>query len=100
VAATDPQVQRFVDERIRPHAEAARALVLAFDDDRASIDDVYAALNVPTPTWSDKRPDGPPRLLTPADVLAINGFMEDVRTFMKAHGQYAVVLKACVRPVG
>lgn len=100
MAATDTQVQHFVDERIRPHCELARQLKILFDDDRASIEDVYNALNVGSPTWSDNRTDGPPHLLTPADVLAVNSFLEDVRTYIAAHGQYPIVLKACVRAPG
>jgi hypothetical protein len=57
MAANDAQVQHFADQRVRVHAEAARALVLALDDDRATIDDVYNALNVQSPTWSDTRSD-------------------------------------------
>lgn len=95
--ATDQQVQNYVNERVRPHAEVARNLALAYDDDIASIDDVYNALNVQSPTWVDNRTDGPPHLLTPSDVLAINSFMHDIRDAIKNHGQYAIVLKACVR---
>ena len=92
-------MQRFVNERVRPHAELLRSLVLAFEDDIAAIDDVYAALNIVTPLWSDGRTDGPPHLLTPADVLAFNTFMNDVKTAIKTNVQYPIVLKACVRPV-
>jgi hypothetical protein len=91
------QIQQFANERVRPHSELARQLVLAFDSDRASIDDIYQALNGSQAGWVDGRTDGPPHLLAASDVLAFNQFAEDVRTFMKAHGQYAVVLKACVR---
>lgn len=97
--ATDQQVQQFVNARVRVHAESSRALVLAFDDDRASIDSVYNAVNQGSPTWTDVRDDGPPNLLTPADVLAYNAFAENVRAFIKAQPEYQVVLKACVRAV-
>jgi hypothetical protein len=99
MAASDIQVQHFADERVRTHCELARSLVLSLDSDRASIDDVYNALNVQSPTWSDQRTDGPPHLLTASDVLAFNTFAEDVRTYMKNHVQYPIVLKACVRSV-
>ncbi len=98
MAATDQQVQNYVDQRIRPHSELARQLALVYDDDIATIDDVYNALNV-DPTWTDVRTDGPPHLLTPSDVLAINSFMHDIRDAIKGHGQYPIVLKACVRAV-
>jgi hypothetical protein len=97
-AASDTQVQQFVSGRVRPRAEATRTLAIAFDDDIASIDDVYNALNVGSPTWTDNRTDGPPHLLTPSDVLAFNAFMHDIRDAIKNHAQYPVVLKACVRP--
>lgn len=96
--ATNTQVQHFVDERIRPHSEAARALKTLFDDDRASIADVYDALFT-APTWTDGRTDGPPHLLTPSDVLAINSFLEDVRVYIGGHASYPIIIKACVRPV-
>lgn len=97
--AGNDQIQMFVDTRIRPHSELARQLKLIYDDDRASIDAVYQALlPVNNPTWTDQRKDGPPNLLTPNDVLAINSFMEDVRVFMANHASYPIIIKACVRP--
>jgi hypothetical protein len=99
MAATNAQVQNYVNERVRPHAELARALALAYDDDIAAIDDVYAALTQATPTWTDARADSPPHLLTPSDVLAINTFMNEIRNAIKNNAQYAIVLKACVRAV-
>lgn len=98
-AASDAQVQAFVNTRIRPHAELTRALQALFSDDISAIDDIYNALNVGSPTWSDNRTDGPPHLLTPSDVLAINAFLHDIRDAIVNHGQYAIVLKACVRSI-
>jgi len=98
-AASDQQVQQFVDQRLRPRSEAARALLLSIEDDIAAIDDVYAALTAPAPTWSDDRTDGPPHLLTASDVLAINTFINDVRTAIRNNAQLPIVLKACVRAV-
>jgi hypothetical protein len=100
MAATDQQVQQFSDQRIRPHCELIRNIAVLFDDDIASIDDIYNALNVGSPTWTDGRTDGPPHLLSPSDVLAINTFLHDIRDAIKNHAQYPIVLKACVRPVG
>src|SRR5437870_3903909 len=97
-AATDTQVQSFVNNYVRIHAERTRALVAAFDAAIAVIDDVYTALNVPAPTWSDQRPDGPPHLAEPADVLGYNGFIHDVRDYIKAHGQWPIIQKLCVKP--
>jgi hypothetical protein len=93
--ATDHQVQQYVVNRVVPGCERARDLVLDYEDNVATIDDVYNALNAESPTWSDSRTDGPPHLLTASDVLAFNTFMRDVSAYIKAHGQYAVVLKAC-----
>lgn len=97
--ASDQQIQQFVNERVRPHAEQTRALVINFDDDISAVDDVYTALS-DKPTWSDSRQDGPPHLLNAQDILAINAFWQDVRTFIKQHPGYPIVLKACVRTVG
>ncbi len=97
--ATNQQVQTFVDQRIRPRAEQIRALVLSMQDDISAIDDVFAALNVQSPTWTDTRTDGPPHLLVPNDVLAVNTFLHDAVTALTGDGQYPIVLKACVRPV-
>lgn len=97
--ATNQQVQAFVDQRIRPHAELVRSLALEYADDISEIDDIYAALTQPSPTWTDNRTDGPPHLLTPPDVLAINTFMNDIKAAILNDAQYAIVLKACVRQV-
>lgn len=95
--ATDLQIQNFTDHRLRPRAEQIRALLLAMEDDRAAFDDVYAALTAESPTWNDERADGPPHLLTGADVLALNTFLYDIITAMRGNAQLPVVLKACVR---
>ncbi len=97
--ATDLQVQHFVDERIRPRCEQIRALLNSISDDLASIDDVYAALTAQSPTWVDNRTDGVPHLLTPSDVLAVNAFLNNLKTAINGDGQLPIVLKACVRPV-
>jgi hypothetical protein len=97
--ATAQQIQTFANERVRVHSEMARALVLALDSDRTSIDDVYNSLQVghAQENWADGRTDGPPHLLVGSDILAFNAFAEDVRTFIKNHAQYSIILKACVR---
>lgn len=99
MAATDEQVQQFVNQRIRVRAEQIVKLLVAMEDDRATIDDVYAACS-DSPTWEDNRTDGPPHLMTPSDVLAVNAFMADTITAMRAHGSFANVRNACVRNVG
>lgn len=73
--ATDKQVQEFSDQRLRVRAEQFRALVNGCRDDKAAINDVYAACILPVPTWTDNRSDGPPRLCTVQDVLTYNAFI-------------------------
>ena len=97
--ATDLQVQVFSDTQVRPSADAARAVALTFDNMIASIDDIYNALSVPSPTWTDSRLDGPPHLLSPSDILAFNSFMHNVRDAIKNDAQYPIVLKICSRGV-
>jgi hypothetical protein len=98
MAATNQQVQQYVNERVRVRAEQIRSLVLAMEDDKAAIDDVYANLT-DSPDWTDERTDGPPYLLTPSDVLAFNAFITDSIAALKNHASYAVVMQGCVRPV-
>jgi hypothetical protein len=98
-AATNAQVQAFVDARIRPRCEQIRGLLNALVDDIAAIDDVYAALTVGSPTWTDGRTDAPPHLLTPADVLSINTMLNDLKTAISGNAQLPIVRKACVRAV-
>ncbi len=97
--ATDAQVQNFVDTRLRPRCEQIRALYTDIADDIAAIDSVYAALTQGSPTWTDGRTDGPPNLLSVADVLSINALLNDLKTAISGDSNYATALKACVRPV-
>ncbi len=97
MAATNAQVQQYVNERVRPHSELIRQLYLLIKDDRAAIDDVYANLT-DNPTWTDQRTDAPPTLLTPNNVLAWNAFAAAFVTLVEGDGNYAAVLDACVRP--
>lgn len=98
--ATNPQVQTYVNERIRVRAEQVRALVLLMQDDKAAIDDVYAACSQPSPTWTDGRADGPPHLLAPADVLSYNSFITAAIANLHDAADYPTILKACVRAPG
>lgn len=112
--ATDQQVQQYVNERIRPRAEQLRALLNAITDDKAAMDDVYAACNQVTPTWADTRTDGPPHLLVPADVLQYDAILfhlkrlilgaasdqERIDSANTLANAWSLVGKACVRPVG
>lgn len=115
MAATNAQVQAYVDQRVRPRCEQIRALYLAVKDDKASFDDIYANLNN-APTWDDSRSDNPPHLLTPGDVLGWNTFItglialvegtafengagDEAAACANAATQYPVVVKSCVRGV-
>jgi len=110
MAATNEQVQQFVDDRIRPWCESARAILLLADDHRAAMDDVYANLS-DSPDWTDEHDGHPPHLATPADVLAINTAMAALQKFRDGTAtvqdvadfaaQWPIVLKLCVRaPLG
>ena len=98
MAATNQQVQIYVDARIRPLCEMIRSLELACADAIATIDDVYQNL-ANSPTWQDGRTDGPPHLLQPSDVLAMNTMIHDLLTAIQSDAQYAIMRKACVRTV-
>jgi cytochrome c553 len=97
--ATDSQVQAFADQRIRVRAEQMRALIEGIDDDIASIGDVYERLTK-SGKWNDARTDGPPHLLTGDDILAVNALYQKAIAQLKQDGNFAVLLKACVRPSG
>lgn len=114
--ATNAQMQRFADERIRVRAEQFRALLIACQDDSNAMDDPYARA-VGSDRWTDARTDGPPHLLksgnsaSPDDLLNFNTFIALFQKFMagtfstveEANGaaaNWAVLVDACVRPVG
>jgi len=97
--ATNEQIQRWSNERTRVRAEQIRELLLAMEDDIAAIGDIYATLVDPG-DWTDNRTDGPPALLDAGDLLAMNTFVNEMATAMRASQQLPVVLKACVSPVG
>lgn len=97
--ATDVQVQKFVNERMRRHMEQAMRLLAAFQEDLSVIEDIYNACNQQSPTWTDVRPDGPPHLVTPNDVLAYNTFITDIVAAINGNGQLTVVRRACVQNI-
>jgi hypothetical protein len=69
--ATDQQMQAFADTRVRQRAEQFRTAVNALRDDKTAIESVYdRAAN--GAAWNDARIDGPPKLLTSADMLTFN----------------------------
>ncbi len=114
--ATNDQVQRYCNERVRVRAEAIRAIRAALLDDLAAIDDVYARA-AGTSRWNDARTDGPPHLLqcgnsaNPDDVLNFNAFATLFLKFMdgtfasqgeanSAAADWTVLDRACVRAIG
>lgn len=114
--ATDAQMQRYADERIRPRAEQIRNLRTACTDDRGAIDDVYARATSNS-RWTDARTDGPPHLLqsgnsaNPDDMLNYNTFLALFEKFMagtfadvneanSAAANWNVLQDACVRSQG
>lgn len=116
MAATNAQVQQWSNERTRPRCEQIRHLLLAMEDDNASIDDVYANLT-DNPDWTDSRTDAPSHLLTPSNLLAINAFSDNLAKIIRGDlagendatkaaavdavaNQLAIVFDACVRPQG
>lgn len=113
--ATDIQMQKFADERVRVFAEQFRALLVAARDHRSSIDDIYARA-VSNDRWTDGRTDGPPHLLqsgnsaNPDDMLNFNTFCASLLDIIDGVGtdatnaanlraNWAVLVDACVRPV-
>lgn len=107
MAATNAQVQAFVDSRVRQRCEQIRALYTSLKDDLAVIGDVYANLTN-SPDWTDNRTDGPPHLAVPNDVLAFNTAASALIAVVEGGAtsamddfapQYPVILNLCVRPV-
>jgi hypothetical protein len=110
--ATNQQVQQWADQRTRVRAEQIRALLLAMESDNSTIGDVYENLTT-SPNWTDGRTDGPPHLLEPTDLLAVNTVCQQLAKILRGGpfandaerisavndvgNQLAIVLEACVR---
>lgn len=114
--ATDIQMQKYADERVRVRAEQLRDLFARCVDDQGAIDDVYARA-VSNSRWTDGRTDGPPHLLmsgnsaSPDDMLNYNTALTRIAQFKSGTfanineanefaALWAVLQDACVRPVG
>jgi len=97
--ANNEQVQHCSDQDVRPACEAARGLKLRLDDVLARFDDVYNNVNNPATTWTDNRPDMPTHLATASDLLNFHAFAQDVRDYIKGHGQWTIIEELCVKPV-
>ena len=111
-AASNAQVQAFVNERVRPRCEQIRALLLAMEADRASADDVYENVNDAGSTWVDVNTSNPPHLLVRTDVLAWNTFLAGLVEIIRGTSandaariaavnnvaaQLPIILRGCVR---
>lgn len=106
--ANDQQMQQYADQRLRVRAEQCRALINALEDDQVAIPDIWdRAAN--GAAWNDARTDGPPSLLTSADMLAYNlvsaillkcvngtATLEDISAL---DANWPVFQSACVRPI-
>lgn len=113
--ATPQQVQAYADSRIRPRCEQIRALLLALEDDLATITEIRDSANDPTFIWTDSRGDSPPRYLVKSDVSGYANFAQqlvailrgtlanDVQRVAAANmiaSAMPIVLRSCVRGVG
>jgi hypothetical protein len=96
---TNQEVQNFSDQRWRPFAERLVNLIVEAQGDIGAADAVYANLTAsnPSTTWTDSRTDGPPNLLTPADLLALNAAENALVTWATAQSWWATVQQAVVR---
>lgn len=119
--ATDQQMQQYSDQRVRVRAESLRDFLNSLADDKASVDSIFERA-VSENAWADGRTDGPPTLLQSGDssnpdhMLAYNTFISQLLWLLNNQGQdpggtladfasavrgnWAVVIDACVRPVG
>lgn len=127
--ATDVQMQRFCDERIRPFAEEWGKLITQARQHKAAMDDVYSRASTNPPVlgqWLDGRTDGPPHLMqsgysaqdtpsNPDDVLAFNTLIsalidlangtpssdaEKVAAYNKIRDNLNTLSRAVVRVIG
>lgn len=102
--ATNEQMQKYCDERIRVRAEQIQILLNSIKADKAAIDDEYARA-AGTNAWADARTDGPPHLLqagnsaNPDDVLNYNAFISAFITFVETTqvSSWAVLQRSIVR---
>lgn len=117
--ATDLQMQNYMNQRVRVHAESFRSIYLAVKDDKAAMQDEYDRA-IGTNRWNDANDGGPPHLLqsgnsaSPDDLLNFNQFITAFITIIDGTGEsdavkagyvndmrnaWAVFQRACARPV-
>lgn len=113
-AATDPQMQTFADQRVRPVAELGREFFARMADDKNAIDDVYARA-ISANRWNDGRDDGPPTLMQSGDsanpdhMLVYNTIAEKMAKVIAGTAtaqdiadiaaNWPVLMDCCVRPL-
>ena len=101
MAITDPQVIKFVNERIRVRAEQLRALKVLMDDD---VEKWVSGVDVLTPddpleVVEDGRAEAGVAPLSGQDVNRIVVKFNDLKTELEAVGVSAMLEKASVRPL-
>jgi hypothetical protein len=108
-AATNQQVQVFVNNVVRQRCNDIRDLFLKIQEDKAHFDDIYANVSDGGTTFADAGLAGggqvPPHFATPGDVLAWNTFITALIAFyggtavaqdsINAAGQYPIIRKLC-----
>lgn len=115
-AASNAQVQAFVDNNVRPRCEQIRALLIAMETDQTLMGDIYENVNDAGSTWVDKHSGNPPHLLTRTDVLAWNTFLANLIAVIRGtiadgektdkgdavdnvSAQLPIMMKGCVRGI-
>lgn len=93
--ATNDQVQQFVTTQYRPFCEKLVQLKVFVDQLIASSGDVYSNLTG-TPDWTDGITGNPAKLLTPADVLAINALAHNLQTAIEGDSAWGIAQAACI----
>jgi hypothetical protein len=109
MAATNEQMQKFADERIRVRAEQFRKILIAISDDKTASVEVLARA-ASGEAWTDDRKDGPPKLLDSADFLAFDAVISallkcaagaaTVDDIKAMNDGWPIFQRACVQPVG
>lgn len=107
MAATNEQVQEWVNQRMRVRCEQLRALFVLMEDDKATIDDIYANVSDGGSTFADNHPANPPHLVTKQDILGYNTFITMILKLKTgglttaeaadANAQWPIIIDSCVR---
>lgn len=114
MAATNQQVQDFIDSRVRQSCSDILLWILRRQNDAANLDDVYANLSS-SPTWTDARTAGVAHSAVPQDFFAWNTFIQGLlkvvvsgqpldgrtaaETISDIHAQWATIQKLPITPI-